>query len=208
MKLKDWLIPKNELFFELLDSQISKVVKASNIFHKAIVKNRFNQQTVSRIKKLEKECDAIVHEIFIHLNATFITPVDHEDIGHLTIACDDLIDLIFIISQRLKLYEINLQNKNLIRFNKIIKQMISETASLVIKSNKLDQKLLFSHAQTIHRLENKADRLLIKSLEEVFNNKDIKILIKEKEIYGMMEVLTDRIEDFCDLIQGIVTKNL
>ena len=65
-----------------------------------------------------------------------------------------------------------------------------------------------AHAEKINKLENKADDLLIESLEKVFKRKDIKRLIKEKEVYEMMEVLTDKIEDFCDRIQGVVTKNL
>jgi len=86
--------------------------------------------------------------------------------------------------------------------------MVNETLTLVSKSNKLKQKLLLAHAEKINKLENKADDLLIESLKQVFKKKDIKRLIKEKEVYEMMEVLTDKIEDFCDRIQGIVTKNL
>ena len=65
-----------------------------------------------------------------------------------------------------------------------------------------------AHAEKINKLENKADDLLIKSLKHVFKRKEIKRIIKEKEVYEMMEVLTDKIEDFCDRIQGVVTKNL
>ena len=208
MKLRDWLIPQDKIFFELLASQVSKVVKASKIFHKSIAKNKFNNKTVISIKKLEKECDEIVHEIFSRLNQTFITPIDHEDIGKLTIACDDLIDLIYVISRRLVIYKINGKDKILKKFASIVAEMIEEISTLVIKSNKLKQKPLMAHAKSVHKLENKADDLVVKALTEIFKQKDIKRLIKQKEIYESLEILTDRIEDFCDLIQGVVTKNL
>lgn len=208
MRLKDWLIPNDKIFFDLLVKEVSKIVKAADIFYKAIVNKKFNKQTVLKIKKIESECDQIVHQIFAHLNRTFIAPIDHEDIGRLTIACDDLIDLIFVISQRIYVYKIDIANKTLVEFVKIVKKMIDETAALLNKSTKLKQKLLTSHAQKIHKLENEADDLVIKSVGQVFKQDDIKQLIKEKEIYELMEVLTDKIEDFCDIVQGIVTKNL
>lgn len=208
MKLREWLIPQDKVFFELLASQILKVVKASKIFHKAITNNRFDKRTVSSIRKLEKECDEIVHDLFTRLNRTFITPIDHEDIGRLTLAGDDLIDLIYEISRKILIYDVNGKNKTLVEFSSIVKEMIDEISTMVIKSNKLSQKPLVSHAKTVHRLENKADDLLVKSLDKVFKKNDIKALIKEKEIYELLEVLTDKVEDFCDLIQGIVTKNL
>lgn len=208
MKLRDWLIPQDKIFFELLSEQVSKVLAASEIFCRAIISNDFDQKTVTKIKKLESECDQIVHEIFKRLNRTFITPIDHEDIGRLAITCDDLIDLTFVISRRLEIYQIDGRNKTLLRFAKIIKKMFKETSSMVLKSSKLRQKLIVSHAQAIHKLENEADNLVVKGLKDLFLHDDPKRIIKEKEIYELMESLTDRIEDFCDLIQGIVTKNL
>lgn len=208
MKLRDWLIPNDKVFFELLVKQVSKIVKATDIFYKAIVTKKFGKPTVLKIKKIEHEADQIVHQVFSHLNRTFITPIDHEDIGRLTIACDDLIDLIFVISQRIHVYNINSGDKTLVEFAKIVKKMIDETSALLNKSTRLKQRLLTAHAQKIHKLENEADDLVIKSLREVFEQNDVKKLIKEKEIYELMEVLTDRIEDFCDIVQGIVTKNL
>ena len=200
--------PRNEIFFELLERHANKVHKASNIFCRAIINGRFNKSTVSRIKKLESECDDIVKKFFINLNRTFITPIDHEDIGRLIISSDDLIDLIYTISRKIYIYDINGKNKILKEFAIIVQKMVNETLTLVSKSNKLKQKLLLAHAEKINKLENKADDLLIESLKQVFKKKDIKRLIKEKEVYEMMEVLTDKIEDFCDRIQGIVTKNL
>jgi len=208
MKLREWLIPQDKIFFELLASQVEKVVKSSKIFHQAILKDKFNKDTVLKIKKLEKECDEIVHEIFKRLNQTFITPIDHEDIGKLTIACDDLIDLIYVISRRLLIYKIDGKNKTLKEFSAIVSKMINEISIMVITTNKLKQKPLLAHAKIVHKLENKADDLVVKSLEQIFNQKDVKRLIKEKEIYEFLEILTDKIEDFCDLIQGVVTKNL
>lgn len=208
MRLRDWLIPNDKIFFDLLVEEVSKVDKATDVFYKAIINKRFNKQTVGKIKKLEHECDQIVHKIFAQLNQTFITPIDHEDIGRLAISCDDLIDLIFVISQRIDVYKINGANKTLVEFTKIVKKMMDETSALLSKSTKLKQKLLLAHAKKIHRLENEADDLAISSLRKVLKKKDVKQIIIEKEVYELMEVLTDRIEDFCDIVQGIVTKNL
>jgi len=208
MRIKDWLFPQDKLFFELLTKQFAMVAKASEILYQAIIKNKFNQKTIGKIEQLENEGDRLVHRVFTRLNQTFIAPLDHEDIGRLVIAGDNLLDLIFVISRRLEIYKINLKNKNLEEAVLIVKKMIAETGQVILKTRSLRQELLLSHARRIHRLENQADDLVIENLRRVFQKKDIRQLIKEKEIYELLEVLTDKIESFCDLIQGVVTKNL
>ena len=208
MRIRDWLIPQDKIFFELITKMFAKVVAASQVFSQAVRHNQFDHAVVLEIEKLENECDQHVHQIFDHLNQAFITPIDHEDIAHLTIACDDIIDFILVISSRLHIYNLNIANNNLQEFITIIEEMIKETFAIVTKTDKLKQNVLTSHAKAIHQFENQADTLLIKSLTEVFKEEDLKTLIKKKEIYEFLEVLTDNIEDFCDLVQGIVTKNL
>ena len=57
----------------------------------------------------------------------------------------------------------------------------------------------------IHRLENDADHLLRSEIASLFaNEKDTRELIKLKEIYEMLELVTDKCEDVANVIEGIV----
>lgn len=208
MKLKDWLIPQDKIFFQLLEEHVSLVLKASTLLHQSIQKNTFSQKTVTRIEKLERQADQIITDIFDRLNETFITPVDHEDLGHLIIASDDLIDLIQVSARRIQIYKLDGKNPQIKKFIAIIHTMLQESQKLVIKIKQMSQAEMRSHARKVHQLENKADDLLLSCLKQLTKENDIKKLIQEKEVFEILEALSDKIEDFCNLTQKVVMKNL
>ena len=86
--------------------------------------------------------------------------------------------------------------------------MIQESQKLVGKIRQMSQKEMRSHARKIHRLENQADNLLLDCLEQLMREKNIKSLIQKKEVFEILETLTDKIEEFCNLTQKVVMKNL
>ena len=63
------------------------------------------------------------------------------------------------------------------------------------------------HAVEVNRLENTADALLRDSLAALFEEQGDPIeVIKWKEIYETMEIVTDRCEDVANVIEGIILK--
>ena len=59
----------------------------------------------------------------------------------------------------------------------------------------------------INRLENEADELLRAGLLELFKNPtDPLDVIRWRDIYEMMEGVTDKTEDIADVLRGLVTK--
>ena len=63
------------------------------------------------------------------------------------------------------------------------------------------------HAVEVNRLENTADNLLRDSLAALFDEHSDPIeVIKWKEIYETMEIVTDRCEDVANVIEGIILK--
>jgi len=63
------------------------------------------------------------------------------------------------------------------------------------------------HAVEVIRLENSADNLLRDSLAALFDEGGDPIeVIKWKEIYETMEIVTDRCEDVANVIEGIILK--
>src|SRR6266545_1142521 len=63
------------------------------------------------------------------------------------------------------------------------------------------------HTVEVNRLENTADVLLRESLAAMFDEASDPIeVIKWKEIYETMEIVTDRCEDVANVIEGIILK--
>ena len=60
----------------------------------------------------------------------------------------------------------------------------------------------------INRLENEADRVYQEAVRGLFEvEKDPIMVIKWKEFYDMLEVITDCCEDVANVIEGVVVKH-
>ena len=59
----------------------------------------------------------------------------------------------------------------------------------------------------INGIENQVDDIFDMSIENLFDNEaDVKTLIKKREIYQLMEEVTDKCEDAGNVMESIVVK--
>ena len=59
----------------------------------------------------------------------------------------------------------------------------------------------------INSIENLADDVFDQSIEQLFENEpDAKEVIKKREIYQVMEIVTDKCEDAANVIESIIIK--
>ena len=83
----------------------------------------------------------------------------------------------------------------------------AEDEPSVIKVGYTMDPAFHEHAVEVNRLENNADNLLRDSLAAMFEESNDPIeVIKWKEIYETMEIVTDRCEDVANVIEGIILK--
>jgi uncharacterized protein Yka (UPF0111/DUF47 family) len=60
----------------------------------------------------------------------------------------------------------------------------------------------------IDRLESEADYVFRTALAKLFREEpDVRQLIKLKEVYQLLELITDKCEDVANVIEGIVLEN-
>ncbi|MEY3620694.1 MAG: hypothetical protein RLZZ391_1060, partial [Bacteroidota bacterium] len=59
----------------------------------------------------------------------------------------------------------------------------------------------------INSIENQADDVFDMSIEKLFEQEnDFKEVIKKREIYQVLEIATDKIEDVSNVIESIIIK--
>jgi uncharacterized protein Yka (UPF0111/DUF47 family) len=59
----------------------------------------------------------------------------------------------------------------------------------------------------INSVENQADDVFDLSIEQLFENEpDAKEVLKKREIYQVMEIVTDKCEDAANVIESIIIK--
>lgn len=209
MNLRNWLLPKEKIFFVFLEKQIVNVCVGAEFLKKLTGNYRDISGALKKMKKIEHEGDEIVHRFYLQLNETFITPIDQEDLTLLVSLFDDILDRCFAVVNRFHLYQISKMTVEIRSFVKIVNEQLEQIKNAVIKIKKMDQKEIDKCCVEIHRLENFGDELFDRVSAKVFlEEKDIKKIIKLREIYSLLEETVDKCEDAAIAIRGIVIKNI
>ncbi len=208
MGLKEWILPQDKHFFNMLENESQNVLDGSTAFLD-LLKNYDNiKQKQQKIKDIEHQGDDFVHEIFEELNKTFITPIDHEDISKLASAFDDVLDYIDGTATRLVLYDIQKPEENMIKLAEVLlKQSTELKQALSGLRNIKNPKEIEKRCIEVNRLENVADDLYKTSVADLFKRKDAIEIMKLKEVYERLEFATDKCEDAANVISDIVVKN-
>ena len=201
-------LPKNFNFFDLFEKQAQFAVDAADCFKELVSKNVLDEASLLMMHNIEHQGDDVAHTILDSLNKTFITPFDREDIHALAKELDDVIDMLYTIVNRMKVYKVEGANKNLIEFSSVI----GESVRAVFRAVKglRDQKRSKDVAEAcveINRLENLGDTMRDNVLAELFEtSKDPILVIKLKEIYQDSETVLDICEDVAHVVQSILVK--
>ncbi len=195
-------------FYRWFEEAATNNHKAAVLLDK-LCKNFKDPKKVSvEIHRLEHEGDQICHNIYKEINTTFVTPLDREDIIELTQALDDVMDLIHASASILVTYNIKKITPAAAEFSKII----SDSTKLIAESlPKLRHRRGFSTVDKaiieINRLENEADDLLRKSLTALFKHPRNPVdVIRWRDIYCLMEEITDKTEEIANTLRNLTTK--
>jgi uncharacterized protein len=201
------LLPRDEQFYQLFLKHIDKTVQAASLLAEAADLGDGQLMTAaSRIHALEQEGDEVIHEIYVRLNRTFITPIDPEDIHSLSSSLDDILDGIEDCSHRMVAYRVHAPPKPMAELCRIILKSVRtlERAFTALSRNAP----LTEHCIEVNRLEQTADDLGRDAVSNLFMMEtDCILLMKLKEIYDILEQTVDNCEDVANALQNVVVKN-
>jgi uncharacterized protein Yka (UPF0111/DUF47 family) len=205
---KEWVVPQEKLFFELFEKQAAVLREAAIQLVNLVENYQDVKNKCHKIKQLEHEGDKITHEIYEHLNRTFITPLEPEEISRLASALDDILDYIDGTAQQMYVYDIETTDYNMVEFAKLILLSATEIEGAVQGIRNLkNPKEIEDRCIEINRLENLADDILGHSLMELFQKDDAVIIIKLKDIYENLELATDKCEDAANVLSDIAIRH-
>jgi predicted phosphate transport protein (TIGR00153 family) len=154
----------------------------------------------------EQEGDRITHDIVKRTNATFVTPLDGEDIYALATQLDDIVDFIEETADFMGLYKIEAPMEQAQAMADVLVKSCEELAEVL--ANLRGFKNLEQHWIEIHRLENDGDRLYRDAVAALFaNGIDPMVVIRWKDLFGVLERAIDATETAAHILEGIVIKN-
>jgi len=201
------LLSRDEQFYDLFLSQIAVTVEASLLLLQGAEKGNGPLTTAAaRINVLEQQGDEIIHDIYVRLNQSFITPIDPEDIHSLSAHLDDVLDGIEESAHIIVSYRVEPIPPAVIELCRIVH---SCAKTLEIALTALSEKSpLLAQCIEVNRLEETADQIGRDAVSELFRcEADCIRLIKLKEVYDKLEATIDYCEDVADALQNVVAKN-
>jgi predicted phosphate transport protein (TIGR00153 family) len=166
------------------------------------------QVIINQIEALEHTNDENTHDIFTELGRNFITPFDREDIHALASSLDDIADYIHSASKKINFYKVDPMEQGFQKMAEVISQSTETLHGAVMElRNMKNVSNITSALVKINSLENQADDIYDMSIEKLFDSEpDVKEVIKKREIYQVMEIVTDKCEDAANVIESIVIK--
>ncbi len=205
--LKEWIIPQDKAFFDVLEKESSNVLDGARKLEDAIKSFDRMDERRKEFKQLEHQGDEIVHEIYERVNRSFITPIDQEDITKLASLYDDVLDYMYAVMNRLVLFEIREPTQPMIEFAGIVRVSVEQIHNAFISMRKLNRMEIERSCREVDRLENEADVLLNESVASLYRSQDVIGILKLKEIYEYLETVTDKCEDLSFVIRDVMIKH-
>jgi len=200
---------KEDLFYKILEQQAVTAHRAALAFLALAQDFEHLNDHVCLIEQIEHEGDELTHQLANKVDATFVTPLDKEDLRSLSGALDDITDHIEAGAARAVLYQLKTARPDLVPLINLLVQITDATVKAVQSlSSKANRAAIHDVLVTIHRLENVSDKAFRQALGDLFNSPcdDPIMVIKWKEIYDRIEIATDKCEDVANMVESVVVK--
>src|SRR5437867_6622168 len=101
------LLPKKSFFFTQFDKHATNSLEAAVALERLLTDFTDVERKVRDIHAIEHYGDKLTHEILKELNATFVTPLDREDIVGLGSRLDDVTDVAYDVAELVQLYKVS-----------------------------------------------------------------------------------------------------
>jgi uncharacterized protein len=207
------LMPREGKYFDLFNAHAELIARGgkalSNMIAALVDHPDQAPAFAEEIDTLEREADAITHDTLAQLHTAFITPFDRDEIHQLINSMDDILDVMQDVAESMSLYDISRVPPDAKAMAIVTENCCVCVQSVIKLLHSMDNApaiLKFCHE--INDLESEADRSLRSAMSKVFREEpDVREVVKLKEIYELLESVSDRCKDVAGTIEAIVLEN-
>ena len=200
------LVPRDRAFFDLFNEAGQNGLRAARLLQEMLERWPDHGDLGREILLAEQEGDRITHAIISRLNATFVTPLDGEDIYGLATKLDDVVDQIEETADFCVLYRIEAPMDQAHKMAEVLVGSCEQLAGAL--TNLRGFKDLEHYWIEIHRLENDGDRIYRDAVASLFADRiDPMVVIRWRDIFLRLERAIDATETSASILEGIVIKN-
>jgi hypothetical protein len=205
-RLSQVFAPRERAYFDLFEEQGRNIERAADLLDQMLRNFPETAQLARDILICEQEGDRITHDVIHHLNETFVTPIDREDILLLASALDDIVDYTEEVADYLGLYKIEAPMEQAQRLAHILYQSTRQIAQAMPRLRTFGD--ISHYTVEVNRLENDGDRVTREAIASLFDNGiDPMVVIRWKDIFERLEAAIDSTERVANVLEGVIIKN-
>ena len=202
-------MPQEGRFYEFFNEHADTIVEGSRELAELMAKFDNLERRAYSIETIEKNADRITHQTVELLHKTFITPLDRDAIHTLITTMDDILDLIEDVAHSIFLYDIKAvtpEAQKLAAICVTCSEKVQAAVKLLPKTENAAEVLVL--CEEIDKLESEADHVMRAAMAKLFREEpNVLNIIKMKEIYELLETVTDKCEDVANILEGIIVEN-
>jgi hypothetical protein len=202
------LPPEEKIFFNYFEISSGICFKAAEAF-KSLLESGYSVETREKIHSLKHESADVTKKNLTHLNETFITPIDREDIQIIAQNLNKITKKIAKATMSIKTYRIQNPTRHLKEQSQTLILATSELTNIVPQlKNITNTKEFFDSTHKMSEIEHKGDQILHDAMEELFSGSyDALSVIKLKDIYKDIENALDLCFEVSDHFLNVILKH-
>jgi uncharacterized protein len=200
------LVSRDVAYFELLAEAGANIARGAQLLEHMLETWPEEEQLAREILKTEQEGDRITQAIVRRLNVEQPKGVGSADLFALATQLDDIIDDIEEAADFMGLFKIEAPMEQAHALSVILAQACEQISGLLTNLRGFNE--LEGYWVEIHRLENEGDRIWREALASLFSNGiDPMVVIRWKDIFGLLERAIDSTETAAHTIEAIAVKH-
>ncbi|MBF0168110.1 MAG: DUF47 domain-containing protein [Alphaproteobacteria bacterium] len=209
MRFVRFLMPKEERFIDYFSAHAGCIVTAAGALRSMMKASSSDERAkyFKEVCRIEGEADAIARETMVALHRAFIAPFDRSDIHALSTGLDDAVDLIEEVAQHSVLYRVESFSPMMMEMGAMIEDaahILTEAIPLLAHISRNAERIN-ALCEKVGRIESEADHVLRRALSDLIAQEPPHIeFMGRKEVYELLETVTDRCDDVSDLMEGIL----
>lgn len=211
LQLLSNLLPKEEKFYHMLEAMVrhahTSVAELTTLVHSEDTAQQ--QAAAEKIAEAKAEAKAVFNQLNLEVCRTFVTPFDREDLQEFAATLYHIPKLINKTQDRLLANELSPKDDDFFKLVDIISRqalLLDEVMAMLKKTPNLNT--MNAKVGEIHELEDKGDQLLGEFITQLFGSKTFTPrMILRKDVYEMLEDITDFYRDCANVALRIVLKH-
>ncbi len=199
---------KEDRFFDLLEASAAEActsVRALTNFMRKPDEVKSLDEFI-RARRNEKK---ITSQISEELCTSFVTALEREDIEALSVALYKVPKTIEKIGERIVIAPQYLHGVDITRQLQLIEQAVDTVLAMIKELRRgVNLDLIRTHNDRLQTVEGEADKLVLEHLRDLYSGKHDPInVVFLKDLFELLEKVTDRCRDAGNVINHIVLKN-